>query len=267
MSPTTDEAALDNPAYAALGGPHARFAQVRGRARRYPDDVAPFLALPSPLSAQDWRDAAELVPPGTLVAGRYGDAELGDGWRAVDTFDLVQMIGERVTGAECAEAISLGAAGVPEMLESEEAARRLGVKVSTLYAYVSRGLLVSQPDPVRRGSLFDLDQVEALATRSRGGRQTATRMATITTGVTQLNQELGPIYRGHLATELARESPFEDVAELLWQSEGGGDWRARSGRLCGDQGRKGSGAIRIARDRPRFFRARHCQLRHRGWRP
>jgi citrate synthase len=112
------------------------------------------------------------------------------------------------------------------MLTSEEAARRLGVKVSTLYAYVSRGLLVSQPDPVRRGSLFDLDQVEALATRSRGGRQTATRMATITTGVTQLNQELGPIYRGHLATELARDSQFEDVAELLWQSEGGGDWRA-----------------------------------------
>jgi hypothetical protein len=24
---------LDNPAYAALGGPHARFAQVSGRAR------------------------------------------------------------------------------------------------------------------------------------------------------------------------------------------------------------------------------------------
>jgi len=108
---------LDNPAYAALCGPHVRFAQVSGRARRYPDDVAPFLALPSPPSAQDWRDAAELVPPGTLVAGRYGDAELPEGWRAVDTFDLVQMIGERVMGVDCAEAIPLGAADVPEMLE------------------------------------------------------------------------------------------------------------------------------------------------------
>ena len=115
---------------------------------------------------------------------------------------------------------------VERMLTSEEAARHLGVKVSTLYAYVSRGLLVSQPDPARRGSLFDLEQVESLAARSRGGRQTATRMATITTGVTQLNQELGPIYRGHLATDLAGEWRFEDVAELLWQSEGGGDWRA-----------------------------------------
>ena len=51
-------------------------------------------------------------------------------------------------------------------------------------------------------------------------------MATITTGVTQLNQEFGPIYRGRLATELAREWRFEDVAELLWQSEGDGDWRS-----------------------------------------
>jgi ribosomal protein S18 acetylase RimI-like enzyme len=108
---------LDNPAYAALCGPHARFAQVRGRARRYPDDVAPFLALPSPPSAQDWRDAAALVAPGTYVGVRYGDAELPDGWRAVDAFDLVQMVGERVTGADCAEAIPLGAADVPEILE------------------------------------------------------------------------------------------------------------------------------------------------------
>jgi citrate synthase len=112
------------------------------------------------------------------------------------------------------------------MLTTEEAARRLGVKVPTLYAYVSRGLLVSHPDPVRRGSLFDLDDIEGLAVRSRGGRQTATRLATVTTAVTQLDQQLGPIYRGRAATELATGSSFEEVAELLWQSDGAGDWRA-----------------------------------------
>jgi citrate synthase len=114
------------------------------------------------------------------------------------------------------------------MLTTEEAARRLGVKVATLYAYVSRGVLTSQRDPSGRGSLFDLDDVEALATRSRGGRQTATRLATITTGVTQLNEDLGPIYRGRRATDLAaRGATFEEVAELLWQSDGDGDgdWR------------------------------------------
>ncbi len=110
------------------------------------------------------------------------------------------------------------------MLTTEEAARRLGVKVPTLYAYVSRGMLESHRDPTARGSLFDLSDVEALAARSRGGRQTATRLATITTGVTQLHQELGPLYRGRRATELAATASFEEVAELLWQSEGGGDW-------------------------------------------
>ncbi len=113
----TDETQLDNPAYASLCGAHGRLAQVRGRARRYPADVAPFLALPSPPSEQDWGDAAGLVAPGTYVAGRYGGAELPDGWQAVQAFDLVQMIEERVTGVDCAEAIPLGAADVPEMLE------------------------------------------------------------------------------------------------------------------------------------------------------
>ena len=112
-----DEALLDNPAYAALCGAHARFAQVRGRVRRYSADVAPFLALPAPPSARDWQDAAGLVAPGTYAAVGYSAAELPDGWQAVRAFDLVQMIGERVTGAECPEAVPLGAADVPEMLE------------------------------------------------------------------------------------------------------------------------------------------------------
>jgi ribosomal protein S18 acetylase RimI-like enzyme len=112
-----DEALLDNPVYASLCGAHARLAQVRGRVRRYPADVAPFLALPLPPSAQDWRDAAELVAPGTFVAGLYGGAELPDGWRVARAFDLAQMIEERVTGVDCAEAIALGADDVPEMLE------------------------------------------------------------------------------------------------------------------------------------------------------
>ena len=113
----SEEAMLDNPAYVSLGGAHARFARVRGRVRRYLDDVAPFLALPSPPSAQDWQDAAGLVAPGAYVAGRYSGAELPDGWRAVQAFDLVQMIEERVTGVDCAEAIPLGGADVPEILE------------------------------------------------------------------------------------------------------------------------------------------------------
>ena len=124
------------------------------------------------------------------------------------------------------------------MLTTEEAARRLGVKVPTLYAYVSRGLLESHRDPSRRGSLFDLAQIEGLAARSRGGRQTATRLATITTGVTQLDQveEAAPpgrvavgleeaaadvgVQRGHLDTKapggfLGRQHPLHEADYTL----------------------------------------------------
>jgi citrate synthase len=46
--------------------------------------------------------------------------------------------------------------------------------------------------------------------------------------VTQLHQDLGPLYRGRRATELAAAASFEEVAELLWQSgsEDGAGWGA-----------------------------------------
>ena len=114
------------------------------------------------------------------------------------------------------------------MLESDEAARRLGVKVSTLYAYVSRGLLVSHAAPTGRRRLFEADEVERLARRSRQGKTVETRMATVTTGITQLTDG-GPVYRGIPATELATRATFEEVAEWLW--DGPGADRTRFGPL------------------------------------
>jgi citrate synthase len=110
------------------------------------------------------------------------------------------------------------------MLESDEAARRLGVKVTTLYAYVSRGMLASHRAPSGRRSLFDMDEVERLARRSKEGKAVETRMATVTTGITHLTED-GPIYRGRRATELATETTYEEVAEWLWDlpSPGSGD--------------------------------------------
>jgi citrate synthase len=112
------------------------------------------------------------------------------------------------------------------MLSSEEAARRLGVKVGTVYAYVSRGLLESHRNPSGKGSLFDLAEIERMAQRSRGARQTESRLATVTTAVTQLHQDAAPFYRGRAATELVGQMPFEDVAALLWDDVAGGDWAA-----------------------------------------
>jgi len=106
------------------------------------------------------------------------------------------------------------------MLESEEAARRLGVKVPTLYAYVSRGLVASHPSADRRRSLFDADDLDRLARRSRGGRRVESRLATVTTGVTQLRDD-GPAYRGRPVAELAAGARYEEVADLLWGAEPG----------------------------------------------
>ncbi|HEX4245264.1 MAG TPA: citrate synthase, partial [Acidimicrobiales bacterium] len=110
-------------------------------------------------------------------------------------------------------------------LESEEAARRLGVKLPTLYAYVSRGLLTSQRAADGKRSLFDLDQIEALARRSRGGRQVETRLATVTTAITQLRQD-GPYYRGKQTAGLATTASYEEVAALLWEDDRA-DWEPR----------------------------------------
>ena len=118
------------------------------------------------------------------------------------------------------------------MLESDEAARRLGVKVTTLYAYVSRGLLTSHPSGTGRRSLFDIDEVERLARRSRQGKAVETRLATITTGITQLTDD-GPIYRGRLATDLAIAWAFEEAADWLWDAEGPS---AKLGRAPADAG-------------------------------
>jgi len=104
------------------------------------------------------------------------------------------------------------------MLESEEAARRLGVKLPTLYAYVSRGLLVSHPSDGSRRRLFDVDDVEQLARRSRGGRRVESRLASVTTGITQIRED-GPYYRGRKVTDLVADATFEDVADLLWRAD------------------------------------------------
>jgi citrate synthase len=99
-----------------------------------------------------------------------------------------------------------------------EAARVLGVERATLYAYVSRGVVSRRTAVDGRTSLYALDELEALAQRSRRPPAAADRPTIdvqIVSGVTVLD-EAGPSYRGHDVGELARSCTFEQVAELLW---------------------------------------------------
>ncbi|MFF1713201.1 GNAT family N-acetyltransferase [Streptomyces sp. NPDC058268] len=108
---------LDNPAYAALNGPHARFAERRGRVVRYPLDVSPWLGLPDAPEADDWADLAALAGPGADVPLAGVRVGLPEGWEV--TFDIagVQLVDDGVAAAPDAEAVRLGAADVPEMLD------------------------------------------------------------------------------------------------------------------------------------------------------
>jgi len=110
-----------------------------------------------------------------------------------------------------------GAAPPPATVSVAEAARRLGVKPATLYAYVSRGLLQRVPAADGRGSAYDRLEIEALAARGRPRRSSRSSSIDllIETRVTSVDAA-GHRYRGHPASELARAQPFECVAELLW---------------------------------------------------
>jgi citrate synthase len=105
-------------------------------------------------------------------------------------------------------------------MSAQEAAGRLGVKVETLYAYVSRGVLRSRRTAGSRRSVFDRDEVEALAMRGRPRRTTRPFAVdfTIQTHLTSIDSN-GLRFRGHDAVTLAHTATFERVAELLWTGE------------------------------------------------
>ncbi|MCL6739020.1 GNAT family N-acetyltransferase [Streptomyces neyagawaensis] len=111
---------LDNPALASLTGPHAHFAERSGRVLRYPVDVSPWLALPHHPDAHDWADLAALAGPGTEVAVPAYSGNFPADWEV--TFDLegVQFVDDGIAAAPDAEAVPLGPADVPEMLDLVE---------------------------------------------------------------------------------------------------------------------------------------------------
>jgi ribosomal protein S18 acetylase RimI-like enzyme len=111
---------LDNPVWASLTGPHARFAERRGRVVRYAEDVAPFLGLPDDPGAQDWLDVAELGGPGAVVVLASTTARPPAGWEVLDELPGVQLVDESVAAAPDPEAVRLGLADVPEMLDLVE---------------------------------------------------------------------------------------------------------------------------------------------------
>lgn len=106
-------------------------------------------------------------------------------------------------------------------LTSAQAAARLGIKPATLYAYVSRGLLVRRVSPDGRRSLFDPADLDRLERRSAGRHGSPSDVIVGSELALVDPAERSLWYRGLDAMQLARERSFEDVCALLWGSRAG----------------------------------------------
>lgn len=104
-------------------------------------------------------------------------------------------------------------------MTSDDAARRLGVKPETLYAYVSRGLIRSERVPGQRRSRFLRADVERHATRSRRGGRTTGFEVVVETELTLLEPSGRLSYRGWDVADAVAEASFEEVASWLWTGE------------------------------------------------
>ncbi len=121
-----------------------------------------------------------------------------------------------------------------EWLSAGEAARVLGVKRETLYAYASRGKIATQPGEGRRQRYRRADVVRLVALRdARAGHGAVAAGAlrwgepVLDSAVTEIRPE-GHRYRGQPALALAQTHSFEAVAELLWGGDGRRPWPAAS---------------------------------------
>src|SRR5258707_844397 len=104
-------------------------------------------------------------------------------------------------------------------MTAEEAAEALGVSVTTVYAYVSRGLIRSQRVAGSKSRNYWRDDVAKVA---RGGRDEPPlpplqRNLVEATSITLITEQ-GHFYRGRPALELARTETLESIAALLWQA-------------------------------------------------
>jgi len=114
--------------------------------------------------------------------------------------------------------------GQPPWIGAPDASRLLGVSRTTLYAYVSRGFIRSQPRPGSpRDRIYARDDVERMRRRTEERRDPdKARARALQWGLPILESAITLIdgshlyYRGHDAIALARTRSVADVASLIW---------------------------------------------------
>jgi citrate synthase len=106
-------------------------------------------------------------------------------------------------------------------LSASEASAELAISPATLYAYVSRGLIRSEPSSDSRSRRYRAEDVRGLKERrapspeSRGMRSFDADLPVMDSAIATITED-GPIYRGVNCIDLAEKDTLEHAATLLW---------------------------------------------------
>src|SRR3954465_10541651 len=110
-------------------------------------------------------------------------------------------------------------------LSAREASAELAISQATLYAYVSRGLIRSEPSQDSRSHRYRAEDVRTLKERRtpspepRGLRSFDAELPVMDSAVATITED-GPIYRGVNCVDLAERDTLEHAATLLWDVTG-----------------------------------------------
>jgi citrate synthase len=106
-------------------------------------------------------------------------------------------------------------------LSAREAAAELAISPATLYAYVSRGLVRSEPSADSRSHRYRAEDIRGLKERRapspepRGLRNFDADLPVLDSAICTITED-GPIYRGVNCVDLAEKDTLEHAATLLW---------------------------------------------------
>ena len=117
-----DDAVLDNPAWESLNGEHAALAVGNEYAKRYPQDVAPFAAVPDPRDPKCWA-ALDEICEGDVGALVVGVQHAPTGWEVSWRGTALQMVSADLKAVADPDVAQLGMDDVPEILDLIERTR------------------------------------------------------------------------------------------------------------------------------------------------
>jgi GNAT superfamily N-acetyltransferase len=207
VDPSLGDPVLDNAPWASLTGPHRRFAERRGGAVRYSPDVAPFVALADPRDPRCWTDVAQLLGPGIGFAVSGSDIHPPESWQTELVGIGVQLVDVDLVKQRDPEAVRLGPADLPDILDLVERTkpgpfRRRTIELGTYLGIRRGGALVAMAgerlhppgwteisavctDPAHRGQGLATRLVSAVAAgiADRGDRVLLHALATNTPAI------------------------------------------------------------------------------------